>query len=162
MRVSRVKRIVSGGQSGVDRAALDVGLERKIPIGGWCPKGRLCEDGVIHEKYPLQETATEIYEERTRKNVEDSDGTLILTRGHASGGTAYTIETALTLGKPLWIVDFEKAADGQKAIDWMDRNFIRILNVAGPRESKAPGIYAQAREFLLKVFLEDEPDPPLS
>jgi len=155
MRVSRVKRIVSGGQTGVDRAALDVGLERKIPVGGWCPKGRLAEDGVIAEKYPLQETATEIYEERTRKNVEDSEGTLILTRGHPTGGTAYTVEVALTLGKPLWIVDFENEADARKAADWMDRNLIRILNVAGPRESKAPGIYGEAKKFLLKIFGED-------
>ena len=136
----------------MDRAALDVALDLNIPCGGWCPKSRLAEDGTIPEKYPLQETKTEIYEERTRKNVEDSDGTLVLVRGHPVGGTAYTIETALTFGKPLWIVDLTKEFSIRDVFDWMERNFIKVLNVAGPRESGAPGIYAEAKAVLSQIL----------
>ena len=76
--MNRNFKIVSGGQSGVDRAALDFALENKIPCGGWCPKGRLAEDGRIHHRYPLRETSSTDYRVRTQANVEDSDGTLIL------------------------------------------------------------------------------------
>ncbi|MFO1519669.1 MAG: putative molybdenum carrier protein [bacterium] len=149
---SRVKKVVSGGQTGVDRAALDAAMELQIPCGGFCPRGRLAEDGKIPEKYLLQETKTEVYEERTRKNVADSDGTLVFTRGQASGGTAYTIETALTSGKPVWIVDLEKPFSLQEIAEWMDRNFVRTLNVAGPRESGAPGIYEEAKAILKRIL----------
>jgi len=152
MAPSIIKKIVSGGQTGVDRAALDLARELQIPCGGYCPKGRLAEDGLIPEIYTLQETETEVYEERTRKNVEESDGTLVLTRGQPTGGTAYTIEVALTFGKPVWIVDLEKALSVQEVVEWMDRNFILVLNVAGPRESGAPGIYDQSKEFLRKIL----------
>jgi len=147
-----VKKIVSGGQTGVDRAALDFALESKIPCGGWCPRGRLAEDGRIPERYPMKETPTEIYEERTRFNVRDSDGTLILGFGDPKGGTAYTIETALTFGKPLWIVDLEKEFETEPVSEWIVRNFILVLNVAGPRESGAPGIYEKAKAFLSALF----------
>jgi hypothetical protein len=84
-------KIISGGQTGVDRAALDAALALNIPCGGWCPKGRKAEDGPIPERYPLQETSSADYRVRTEKNVTDSDGTLILTRGPVTGGTAYTV-----------------------------------------------------------------------
>ena len=89
-----VERIVSGGQSGVDRAALDVARELGYPTGGWCPKGRRAEDGPIDDGYPLIETPSDRYVQRTRWNVRDSDGTLILLRGAAEGGTRITIEFA--------------------------------------------------------------------
>src|SRR5262245_54833883 len=92
-------KIISGGQSGVDRAALDVALELGIPCGGWCPKGRRAEDGPLPDRYPLDETQTSFYPERTRRNVRDSDGTLILADGAAKGGTALTIELAEQMQK---------------------------------------------------------------
>jgi len=87
---TRPLRVVSGGQTGVDRGALDAALERGVPCGGWCPAGRLAEDGVIPARYPVTELRGAGYDERTRKNVEDSDGTLIVTFGRATGGTART------------------------------------------------------------------------
>ena len=136
----------------MDRAALDVAFELQIPCGGWCPKGRLAEDGVIPDKYPLRETKSELYEERTRKNIVNSDGTSILVRGHPAGGTAYTIEVALTLGKPLWIVDLSQAFSLDDLVDWLERNSITVLNVAGPRESGAPGIYEEAKKILFQIL----------
>src|SRR5947209_13063019 len=95
-----VAKIVSGGQTGVDRAALDVALELGLPCGGWCPRGRRAEDGPLPARYPLTETSWEGYPQRTRWNVRDSDGTLILTRGQPDRGTALTIKLAQRLGKP--------------------------------------------------------------
>ncbi|MFQ5587063.1 MAG: putative molybdenum carrier protein, partial [Thermodesulfobacteriota bacterium] len=95
-----IEMIVSGGQTGVDRAALDVALELGIRCGGWCPKGRLAEDGVIDSRYHLDETGSKSYSQRTEWNVRDSDGTLILTVEEPTGGTALTIRAAEELGKP--------------------------------------------------------------
>ena len=106
-----IRKIVSGGQTGVDRAALDVALELGVACGGWCPKGRRAEDGTIAERYPLTETSTRAYPERTRRNVLDSDGTLILARGRPTGGTALTIKIAAETGKPCFIVDLSAEAD---------------------------------------------------
>ena len=147
-----MKKLISGGQTGVDRAALDVALELQIPCGGWCPRGRLSEDGTVPDRYPLKETSTDLYEERTRFNVRDSDGSLVLVWGEPTGGTAYTIESALNFGKPVWIVDLKTETELQPVLDWLDRNFIFVLNVAGPRESGAPGIYEKSREFLRRVL----------
>src|SRR5438445_1429872 len=94
------EKVISGGQTGVDRAALDVALELGVPAGGWCPKGRKAEDGSLAPRYPLTETPSEEYWQRTEWNVRDSDGTLVLTRGAPTEGTAYTIEVAKKLGKP--------------------------------------------------------------
>src|SRR5262245_50786528 len=94
-----VTKIVSGGQTGADRAALDVALELGLPCGGWCPRGRLAEDGPIASKYPLQETQSRDYPPRTKRNVQDSDGTLILTWGNPDRGTILTAKLAQELGK---------------------------------------------------------------
>src|SRR5438309_6802555 len=93
-------KIISGGQSGVDRAALDVALELGISCGGWCPKGRRAEDGVIPEQYPVRENASTSYPPRTEMNVRDSDGTLILTNGRPDRGTALTVNLAKRYEKP--------------------------------------------------------------
>ena len=101
-----IEKIISGGQTGVDRAALDVALELGIPCGGWCPKGRLAEDGPIPLRYPLEETRSKKYPTRTKKNVLAADATLILTRGAADRGTALTIRLAEKYDKPHSVVDF--------------------------------------------------------
>src|SRR5947209_12411896 len=93
-------KIVSGGQTGVDRAALDVALELGLPCGGWCPKGRLAEDGVVPDRYPLDEAPTASYPERTRLNVRDSDATLVLSWGAPQGGTLLTVRACQGQGKP--------------------------------------------------------------
>lgn len=147
-----IQKIVSGGQTGVDRAALDVALELGIPCGGYCPKGRRAVDGIISAKYPLQETESEDYAERTRLNVLDSDGTLILNVGELTGGTAYTVEVAREAQKPFLIVALDQSPDAQEVIDWIEQNNIHVLNVAGPREDKELGIYDQAANFLKNVL----------
>ncbi len=172
MHIKRtLKKIVSGGQTGVDRAALDVALKCKIVCGGWCPKGRIAEDGIIPKRYPLKETESSSYEVRTERNVCDSDGTLVLNSGKLTGGTALTVEYAEKHKKPYLIVDLTPnhvgygvqqkykedvkgvVAFGNKLIvhDWIFKNHINILNIAGPRESKLPGIYKIAKKFLLSL-----------
>ena len=146
-KVWRLEQIVSGGQTGVDRAALDVALELGIPCGGWCPKGRRAEDGSISETYPLRESPTANYAERTALNVKDSDGTLILSRGPLRGGTALTKTFAERYRRPCLVVDLREPTP-QLIHDWLSANSIRVLNVAGPRESSQPGIARQSATFL--------------
>ena len=144
--------IISGGQTGVDRAALDAATSLDIQIGGWCPKGRLAEDGKIPERYPLRETESEDYVARTRCNVRDSDATLILTIGPFDHGTHITRQYVDMLGKQHRIVDFEYLQDPVSILNWLLENQVRQLNVAGPREGNAPGIYDQSYRWLLKLF----------
>jgi len=136
----------------VDRAALDTALALGIPCGGWCPKGRRAEDGVIPMHYPLTETTSKDYRVRTRRNVRDSDGTLILTRGPLSGGTALTRRLAKELDKPCLVVDLAQRPRASDVRTWLASNSFHILNVAGPRESNQPGIYLQAKKFLRRVL----------
>ncbi|MBN2309846.1 MAG: putative molybdenum carrier protein [Candidatus Hydrogenedentes bacterium] len=150
-----IRKVVSGGQTGVDRAALDVALARNLACGGWCPKGRLAEDGAIHERYPLRETPGDQYAERTAWNVRDSDGTLILTWGPPSDGTAFTKEVADALGKPCLVIDLAEPHEPGDAAAWLAQREIRTLNVAGPRASKCPFIYDEATAFLGRLL-----DPP--
>ena len=151
--MGKIEKIISGGQTGVDRAALDVALELGISCGGWCPKGRKAEDGPINSHYPLQETASASYSVRTEKNVQDSDGTLILTWGPVTGGRARTLEFAQKFKKPYLVIDLSKAGEPNTIKEWMQINKIKVLNVAGPRESKAPGIHDRAVDFLRRVFI---------
>lgn len=146
------RRVVSGGQTGVDRAALQAARAAAIPIGGWCPFGRRAEDGSIPPEYPLHETATRSYAERTRLNVRDSDGTLILHRGPLTGGTALTAAVAREQGKPLCLLDLEGGAGVERVATWLHRHQISVLNIAGPRESGSPGIAEQAHLFLSRLF----------
>jgi len=145
-------KIVSGGQTGVDRAALDVARELAIPIAGWCPQGRKSEDGRLADHYPINETSTGDHVQRTEWNVRDSDGTLVLTRGAPTEGTAYTITTARRQSKPCLVLDFADEVSTAAVLSWAREHAVSILNVAGPRESKCPGIYRQAMEFLRELF----------
>ena len=139
-----LKKIVSGGQTGADRAGLDAALALGLPIGGWCPQGRRAEDGPIPDRYPLVETPEADYDTRTRRNVEDSDGTLILNLGKLDGGTALTAKLAKQIGKPCLIVALEDGIAPATFRDWLEANQIAVLNIAGPRESKRPGVYDAA------------------
>lgn len=149
-----LERIISGGQTGVDRAALDAALEVGIPCGGWCPKGRQAEDGPIPDWYPLQETLSPDYKVRTEWNVRDADGTLILTRGKPTGGTALTITLAVKYEKPHLVLDLSEPPTPATVQQWIKEDNIRTLNVAGPRESGEPGIHEKSvrfiRDFLTK------------
>ncbi|OGQ22987.1 MAG: hypothetical protein A3I05_07140 [Deltaproteobacteria bacterium RIFCSPLOWO2_02_FULL_44_10] len=148
-----VQKIISGGQTGVDRAALDAAIELHIPCGGWCPKGRLAEDGILDLKYPLKETSLGEYKQRTQWNMRDSDGTLILTFGEPQGGTRFTIDCAKKFNKPYLIINLKREPKSEEVIAWMEQHQIQVLNVAGPRESSAPGmIYKKAKLFIMKIF----------
>lgn len=147
-----IQKIVSGGQTGVDRAALDVGLALNIPIGGWCPKGRYAEDGPIPHHYPLRDTPSQKLSQRTEWNVRDSDGTLVLTCGNPTGGTALTIRLAKLHGKPYFVMDLDQNREESTVTSWLIQHNIRHLNIAGPRQSTYPAIYQLAYAFLNKLF----------
>ncbi len=153
-----IERIVSGGQTGVDRAALDAALAAGLPVGGWCPRGRRAEDGSLADRYPLRETPSARYAQRTRWNVRDSDGTLILLLSDApdtSGGTALTAKAARKLGRPLRVETLGSGADPEAVRRWLRAHAVRVLNVAGPRAGEADGVYQAARVFLAALLLED-------
>ena len=147
-----LRRIVSGGQTGVDRAALDAARAAGIPIGGWCPHGRRAEDGSIPDRYPLRETPSADPAQRTEWNIRDSDGTLILHRGLLAGGTALTAALARRYGRSLLALDLDAAPDPAVIAAWLAGQGIDVLNVAGPRESEAPGIGAAALELLAPLL----------
>lgn len=147
-----IERIISGGQAGVDRAALDVALELSIPCGGWCPKGRRAEDGRIPDRYPLQKTPSRGYRQRTERNVRDSDGTLVLHAGKVGRGTALTIRLAEKLGKPLMVVDQMGEFDQGGTSRWIRDHCIRVLNVAGPRASQGGSVCCQASQYLRAIL----------
>jgi hypothetical protein len=147
-----IQQIVSGGQTGVDRAALDVAIAVGLPHGGWCPRGRVAEDGPIPSDYQLRETESADYPVRTEQNILDSDGTLILYCGRLFGGTELTRRLARKHGKPYMLVDLEKDTRPADAVGWMRENSIRVLNVAGPRESSFPGIGNLATDWLTSLF----------
>src|SRR6266498_4773221 len=152
--------IRSGGQTGADRAALDAALHYNatanlpnLDITGWCPKGRLAEDGQIPSQYPLIETPTSLYSERTEWNIRDADATLVLLLSATvppDHGTSFTIEKANELQKPSKIIflDDDIMTNASQVLNWMNDNKVKTLNVAGPRESNCSGIYAEAYDFL--------------
>ncbi|MGO9833558.1 MAG: YpsA SLOG family protein [Polyangiaceae bacterium] len=155
MAAAHVVRIVSGGQTGADRGGLDAALALGIEHGGWCPAGRRAEDGQVPRVYALRETTSAEYAERTKANVRDSDGTVVFTRGAATGGSALTLRAARRLGKPVLHLDLAKV-DGEAAAErvrgWCVESSIAVLNVAGSRESKAPGIGDDVRQLLLRAL----------
>lgn len=162
-----IEKIISGGQTGADRAGLDAAIELDIPHGGWVPKGRKTEDGTLPEKYHLKEMPTGSYEVRTEQNVIDSDGTLIVSHGKLNGGSAKTRRFAKKHKRPWLHVDLDKTNLFKAAMDaraWVVENQIKILNVAGPRGSKDPGIYEATKKLLKAAFQLDliqssMPDP---
>jgi len=143
-----VATVVSGGQTGVDRAALDVALELGLACGGWCPRGRRAEDGTVPPHYPLRETPSPDYRQRTSWNVRDADGTLVLAWGEPRGGSARTVREAVRLGKPVLVIDLSARLECDGARDWLAAHKVRVLNVAGPRQSEAVEAYAGAVAFL--------------
>lgn len=152
-------KIISGGQTGVDRAALDAADALGLACGGWCPKDRRAEDGRIDQKYPLKETEAAEYGVRTEWNVRDSDATLIITYGEPTGGTAYTIAMCRVHKKPHLVIDChcEPACGGRsnpvdKISSWLAQNKFQVLNIAGPRESNFPGIYKIVKELLIETL----------
>jgi hypothetical protein len=158
-----VSKIVSGGQTGVDRAALDVAIYLDIPHGGWCPAGRRAEDGKIPDGYELRETDQSDYSVRTEKNVIESDGTLILFRDRLSGGTELTFRLTGKHRRPSICIDLAESDDSktdmlQSFATWIETNNIGVLNVAGPRESTCRGIGMQAEAFLVKALAVDDVD----
>lgn len=150
-----IEKIISGGQTGVDRAALDAAIKFHIAHGGWCPKGRLAEDGVIPRQYHLRETKTADYNERTKLNIQDSDATLIFVTEvpvTVTDGTALMISEVVKQNKPYLIVNLYDEYDIDSVLLWLKQNNIKILNVGGPRESLRPGVYKLSFEFLSHIF----------
>ncbi len=148
----RVAKIISGGQTGVDRAALDAARALELPCGGWCPRGCAAEDGPIAAHYGLKETPSADPGQRTAWNVRDSDGTLILARGAPRGGTALAARCARREPRPLRVVDLSGEVDCAAVRSWLAQQGLVALNVAGPRESEAPGIYGEAFALLRRLL----------
>ncbi|MEM8954923.1 MAG: putative molybdenum carrier protein [Verrucomicrobiota bacterium] len=154
----QIDKIVSGGQTGADRAALDWAIAHDVAHEGWCPKGRKAEDGKIAKKYLLQETPEEEYEVRTEKNVQESDATVIMTIGaELKDGSLATRKFSQQHGKPcLHLSRDVSRAPGEELKAFVERHETKILNVAGPRLSGEPEIAAFVDEVLTEAFLIDE------
>jgi len=152
----RIERIVSGGQTGVDRAALDVAIELQIPHGGWCPLGRIAEDGLIPDRYQLEEHTSPKYSDRTKRNVIDSDATLVLYSSILEGGTFKTFRYAESIGKQCLKIRLSHAGRIERVSEWLEKANARTLNIAGPRASKEPEIYRRAFDYLMQVFATDQ------
>ena len=151
-----ITKIISGGQTGADQAALDVAIELGIPHGGWIPKGRLTERGHLSEVYKLEEMPTASYPKRTEQNILDSHGTLIISHGKLTGGSALTKKLANKHDRPFLHIDLDatNAFAAVKAISyWVSKHDIEVLNVAGPRSSKEPKIYDEVKKVLSSVLL---------
>jgi hypothetical protein len=151
----RVAKIISGGQTGADRGGLDAAIALGIPHGGWCPRGRLAEDGVIPDIYQMSETEAEDSAVRTERNVTDSDGTVLITFGPPTGGSLLTAELAEQHDKPLLHLDLARldlvgAASHLRA--WLSQHDVQVLNVAGSRESKDPGLHAITKALVVAVL----------
>ena len=147
-----IEKILSGGQTGVDRAALDAAMELGIACGGWCPAGRHADDGPISARYPLRETADMDHTVRTEHNVRDSDGTLMFYRGELQGGTAYAVLMAKQLDRPVLAVNVEKPPAPADVVAWLMRNGIRRVHIGGQREKTSPGIYADAGRVIRAIL----------
>jgi hypothetical protein len=154
-----IKKIISGAQTGADRAALDAALALGFPIGGRVPRGRRAEDGPVPDHYPnLRETDTDDYETRTRWNVQDADATLILSHGPLTGGSKFTEDIARSLGKPVRHVDLDATSIDDAVSEiraWLATVEGETLNVAGPRASNDLEIYEKTREAIRHLLTVD-------
>jgi len=169
----QLDQIVSGGQTGVDRAALDAAAERGVATGGWCPRGRRAEDGRIPDNYPLRETEARSYAVRTEWNVRDADGTLIIVLDEISSGTQLTLNVARKLQKPAVVVHLRPSDSPglfsdtnslneqlDSVVGWLQQHRIRVLNVAGPRGSSHRDVYPEARRFVTALLNLVRPNCP--
>jgi hypothetical protein len=164
MFVSTLRRIIAGGQTGVDQAALRAARDCGLKIGGWCPPGRTCEAGVIPAEFPLEETEQDRSlnapdvprSQRTEWNVRDSDGTLVIQSGETAvdRGTDWAMQCAKRYGRPLLVCDMADPDAKQKIQEWLRRKQIKVLSVGGPAESTSPGIGDRAYCSLRGVFEE--------
>jgi hypothetical protein len=151
-----LRKIISGGQTGADRAALDFAIKHKIPHGGWVPKGRISEDGPLPKKYKFTEMPTTSYQKRTEQNVIGSDGTVIFSHGKLTGGSAYTEKMADEHDRPCLHLDLSKHDIFTLAlmmINWIHEAEVATLNIAGPRASKDPTIYKDVMDVLESTLL---------
>ncbi|KQC06110.1 MAG: hypothetical protein APR62_08420 [Smithella sp. SDB] len=151
----KLQKIISGGQTGADRAALDFAIDNNVPYGGWVPKGRRTEDGRLPEKYNLQEMPTEDYSKRTLQNVLDADGTVIVSHGFLTGGSALTREFAIQYKKHWLHIDMDELPlpeAAEKLSFWLKEKEIVVLNVAGPKASKDQKVYEAVLQLLRKTF----------
>jgi len=155
-----IEKVISGAQTGADRGGLDGAIQfwgNTDRIGGWCPSGRRAEDGPIPNKYPLQETAEWAYPPRTKLNVQEADGTVVFTYGEPASGSKLTLVIAQDLCKPHLHVDIAVADPGfaaESIADFVDVFAIRVLNVAGSRESSCPGIQDYVTDVIHRVLKE--------
>jgi hypothetical protein len=148
------KKIISGGQTGVDRAALDWAISRAGDHGGWCPHGRLAQDGLLPSRYILRETQSPGYSQRTRLNIEEADATLLVHCGPLMGGSDLTQRLAIKLIKPLALFDTSQPWPDQitSTQTWISSNSIHVLNIAGPSEQRHHGIYETTLKVLDQLF----------
>ena len=151
-----IEKIISGGQTGADRGAIDAALKYGFPYGGWIPKGRLTEYGPLPDEYQLKEMPTKNYPDRTEKNVLASDGTVIITHGKLTEGSALTKKFAQKYKRPYLHIDLNKTPAfiaASEINNWVIKHGIEILNVAGPRASKDPKIYEDTTYIIQGVIL---------
>lgn len=158
-----LEKIISGGQTGADRAALDAAIKFNIPHGGWITKGRRTEQGRLPDKYKLKEMPTADYPSRTRQNILDSGGTVIISRGPLTGGSKLTHSFAKVSGKPVCHIDLLNDDIFEAALifhSFILENYILVLNIAGPRASSSPSIYFDVKSViestLYLMFLDKE------
>ncbi len=149
-----IQKIISGAQTGADRAGVDAAIESGVDYGGWVPKGRKAEDGIVPEKYTeFQEMTRGGYPDRTEQNVIDSDGTVIFGYGKLTTGSALTLKLAKQYKKPYLHIDLEIVKDSVSAVkDWIVEWDIKILNIAGRKASKAPEIYGVVKDIIKQVL----------
>lgn len=154
-----ITRIISGGQTGADRAGLDFAIQHGIEVGGWCPRGRRSESGPIPDIYPLKETPGDSYTRRTTLNVRDSDATLVFHLDPISGGTKETRYHCIRLNKPFVLLNTNQSVD--RLIQFFaDHPGLKIVNVAGPRASKCPAIYhhvIQTLTLCYQILIQNNP-----
>lgn len=156
-----IRKIISGGQTGADRGALEAAHDLGIERGGWAPEGWRAEDGLIPEWYRrgMLQAGSSAYRIRTRANIEEAHGTLIISFGdlQPGSGSMKTSNIARTLGKPCLAIQIPRSWVGLAVVrDWLEYRKIAVLNVAGPRESREPGIQAAARAALIELLLPQD------